>query len=148
MGIPDFDHHGLLPAGVFDCTLHEIESRFAWNTRRTGLFANFVTFLNRELRRAFPDPIYFDGSFVTDKEDPADTDVVLDLCQAPDARKWQGVQFMQQHQARVMSQYQVHFWVNLPGNNDFCAFFQYIGVKTAKFKGLDPKHHKGILRVA
>ena len=39
------------------------------------------------------------------------------------------------------------FWVNLPGANDFSDFFQYLGVKTARYKGLDAMHRKGILRI-
>lgn len=40
-----------------------------------------------------------------------------------------------------------HFWLNLPGMNNFLDFFGYVGNKTARFKGLDPSHLKGILRV-
>ena len=55
---------------------------------------------------------------------------------------------MKNHQPRLLHEYQIHFWINLPSlGNDFAAFFQYIGVKTARFKGLNPKHLKGILRV-
>jgi hypothetical protein len=95
----------------------------------------------------FPYPILFDGSFVTDKELPSDTDVVLDLSGATDAQKWQALIFMQGNQNRIMRDYQVHFWVNLPGLNDFAAFFQYVGAKTASAKGLNPLHHKGILKL-
>ena len=95
----------------------------------------------------FPEPIYCNGSFVTDKDIPQDVDVVLDLREAPNGRKWQGLEFMWREQNRIRSQYQVDFWVNLPGVNDFSLFFQYVGIKTAKFKGLHPNHHKGILRV-
>lgn len=148
MPIPEFELEGLLPKGIHDCSLVEVKERFAWNSHRTNLYEGFLEFLSSELRPYFPDPVYFDGSFVTDKEHPDDTDVVLDLTSAPDARKWQGLQYLQQHQARIMLQYRVHFWINLPGNNDFSAFFQYVGVKTARVKGLDPRHLKGILRVS
>ncbi len=47
-----------------------------------------------------------------------------------------------------MGEYRVDFWVNLPGISDFSEFFQYIGVKTAKFKGLKPTYQKGILRLS
>lgn len=147
MPIPDFDKNGLLPEGVFDCTLQEIGIRFGWNDHRTGLFTNLATFINSELHPIFPDPLYCDGSFVTDKDMPADTDVVLDLRGAPDERKWRGLVFMTQEKPRLLSRYKVDFWVNLPGGKDLSLFFQYVGIKTAKFKGLDPYHHKGILRV-
>lgn len=148
MPIPDLNPHGLLPPGVYDCTFEEIRSRFGWNAHREGLLSSFKVFLTTELRPRFRDPVLFDGSFVTDKDQPVDTDVVLDLVAAPDARKWQGLQFMHAQQARLMALYRVHFWVNLPGANDFAAFFQYVGVKTAKFKGLNPTHLKGILGLA
>ena len=107
-----------------------------------------MNFLNAELKPQFPYPIYFDGSFVTDKEIPDDTDVVLDLSPATDERKWLALMFMQTHQKRIMDDYRVHFWINLPGGNDFASFFQYVGLKTASAKGLNPLHLKGILRIA
>ena len=96
----------------------------------------------------FDEPIYVNGSFVTDKEHPNDIDIVLDLRNTSDERKWQGLEFMMNHRSRLLREYQIHFWINLPpSGKDFSAFFQYIGVKTARFKGLNPKHLKGILRV-
>ena len=147
MPIPSLNSHGLLPSGVFDCTLGEIDAIFAWNSHRKGLLKDFEACWTGEIRANFSEPLYFNGSFVTDKEQPDDIDVVLDLCQASDATKWQGLVFMQQHQTRLESQYRVHCWINLPGTKDFSGFFQYVGIKTAKFKGLDPKFHKGILRL-
>ena len=112
------------------------------------LFDRFQVFLDAELKPQFPYPIYVDGSFVTDKELPDDTDVVLDLANATDEHKWHALMFMQSHQQRIMDVYRVHFWINLPGVNDFGAYFQYVGVKTANAKGLNPLHLKGILKVA
>lgn len=148
MPIPKLQDNGLLPSGVHDCSLEDIASSFTWNQHRRQLFENFRVFVRAELRPQFPDPIFFDGSFVTDKQTPEDTDVVLDLTSAPDARKWQGLQFMQQHQDRIKVLYGVHFWINLPGANDFAAFFQYVGLKTARAKGIHPRQTKGILRIA
>ncbi len=148
MPIPALEPNGLLPTGIHACSLDDIDARFTWNEHRISLFTNFMLFLESELRPHFPYPIFFDGSFVTDKELPDDTDVVLDLSNAPDDRKWGALVFMQQHQQRLMSQYRVHFWINLPGNSDFSAFFQYVGIKTARSKGLNPKHLKGILKVS
>jgi len=148
MPIPSLEPNGLLPTGIHDCSLEDIDSRFTWNNQRSGLFASFVRFLESELRPQFPYPVFFDGSFVTDKELPDDTDVVLDLSSAPDDRKWRALLFMMQHQDRIKQDYRVHFWINLPGDSDFAAFFQYVGVKTARTKGLDPRHLKGILKVA
>ena len=147
MPIPSLDIHGLLPHGVHDCTLSEIDAAFGWNPHRKNLFQDFKSFLFGEIRPVFSEPVYCDGSFVTDKEQPADIDVILDLRAASDDIQWQGYKFMRQHQSRIKTQYRVDFWINIPANSDFCTFFQYIGAKTAQFKGLNPKHHKGILRL-
>ena len=143
--------YAALPTGIHECSLDDIGAQLTWNDHRSNLFDRFVNFLDAELRPQFPYPVYFDGSFVTDKEMPDDTDVVLDLARATDQHKWHALVFMQTHQQRFMDVYRVHFWINLPGfpgANDFAAFFQYVGLKTASAKGLDPQHLKGILKVA
>ena len=142
-----FDDNGLLPNGIHDCSLEEIQIGLTWNAHRINLFQQFNSFLSVEIRPQFNLPIYFDGSFVTNKDNPEDTDVVLDLQNSNAIEMFNGLIFMRDHQDRLKQEYNVHFWVNLPGNSDFCEFFQYVGVKTAKVKGLDPKHKKGILRI-
>ena len=54
---------------------------------------------------------------------------------------------MRDRQEQFLTQYGVHFWVNFPGEDNFVDFFRYVGNKTARFKGLDPRDRKGILRV-
>ena len=124
MPIPPLNSNGLLPEGVHDCTIPEIERSFGWNDHRNQLLQRFKDCVSSEIRPKFPDPLYFDGSFVTDKDTPLDIDIVLELTSSPDARKWRGLQFMIGHQARLMTDYNVHFWINLPGRNNFCQFFQ------------------------
>ena len=104
--------------------------------------------LATEIRPIFSEPIYFDGSFVTDKELPDDIDMFLEFNSSSNARKFEGLIFLKEHQNRIMENFRVHFWVSFPGANDFCRFFQYVGIKTANTKGLNPKHKKGILRIA
>ena len=148
MSIPKFDKHGLLPRGIHDCTLMEIGNFLVGNSHRQNLFKNLTNCICNEIRPLFDEPIYINGSFVTDKEDPDDIDIALDLRDASDGRKWKGLEFMINHQFRLLNEYRIHFLINLPSiENDFSAFFQYIGVKTARFKGLNPKHLKGILRI-
>jgi hypothetical protein len=139
----------LLPAGIHTCRLHEIQSAFAWNAHRQALFKDFSTCLLDEIRPIFPDPVIFDGSYVTDKDMPGDIDIVLDLVGAPTERQLAGILFQAQHRADFHNIYRVDLWANLPiiGANDFCAFFQYVGVKSAQLKGLRPKDLKGVLRL-
>jgi hypothetical protein len=147
MPIPDFEPHGLLPQGIHECTVNEIETRLTWNLHRVELFLKFKECLANEIQPRFSNPLFFDGSYVTDKDLPGDIDVVLDLRQSPREHQLDGLIFWQESQATLMDQYKVHFWLNLANNNDFCAFFQYAGVKTAKLNGLSPTHLKGILRL-
>lgn len=147
MPIPNFDSHGLLPQGIHDCTVDEIEDRLTWNLHRIELFSKFKDCLKNEIEPRFPNPVFFDGSYVTSKEYPEDIDIVLDLRQSPRPQQLAGLIYMQESQAFLMDQYNVHFWINLGGSNDFSAFFQYVGVKTATLKGLTPSHLKGILRL-
>lgn len=124
-----------------------MQARFGWNERRQALMAGFCSFVLNEIRDQFVSPVYADGSFVTDKERPNDIDVVVELRGGTDGDKMRGLMFMHDHQERILDQYGVHFWINFPGASDFIAFFQYAGHKTAKFKGLDGRHAKGILRI-
>ncbi len=87
--ITDFVHHPdapdvfswLLPAGIWPCTLNEIERKladdFALSRTRESLF-NGLTFYLRDLRAlGLSGRIWLDGSFVTGKIDPADVDAIL-----------------------------------------------------------------------
>lgn len=147
MPIPALDGHGLLPAGIHDCSVEEMRASFGWNEHRQKLICGFTHFLSIEIWGVFDYPVYADGSFVTDKKCPNDIDVALELRGASDAESWRGLVFMEEHQARIREQYKVDFWINFRSANDFVAFFQYAGHKTAKFKGLESRHPKGILRV-
>jgi hypothetical protein len=147
MAIPDLDEHGLLPVGAHDCSAEEIAGRFGWNPHRLDLTRRFSDCLVREVRSRFSEPVYVNGSFVTDKETPEDVDAVLDVRRATDSRQLRAIKFMAAERDRLRRQYSVDFWVNLPGANDFSDFFQYLGVKTARYKGLDAMHRKGILRI-
>ena len=147
MAIPDLDEHGLLPAGVHDCSVDEIVGMFGWNPHRRDLVRRLSRFLAREIRHRFSEPVYVDGSFVTDKETPDDVDVVLDMRCAADDRQFLAFKIMTAERDRFRRVYSVDFWINLPDENDFSDFFQYLGVKTARYKGLDSAYRKGILRL-
>lgn len=54
---------------------------------------------------------------------------------------------MEKERKRFREQYDVDFWVNLPGQNNFADSFQYVGIKSAKFRGLAHTDRKGILRI-
>jgi hypothetical protein len=79
--IPDFVDVGgpwkVLPPGVHDATLEEVESRFATSEHRKRLFSGFKEGV-MALRKAGCRKIFLDGSFITEKPVPADFDVCWD----------------------------------------------------------------------
>lgn len=68
----------VLPPGVYDSTLSEIEARFATTPHRRALFAGFVR-VAQALTIAGCRTVYLDGSFVTGKPHPSDFDGCWEL---------------------------------------------------------------------
>ena len=79
--IPDLvDIGGLwkvLPPGVHDATLEEVETRFASTDHRKRLFAGFKKGV-KALCKAGCRKIFLNGSFITEKPIPGDFDVCWD----------------------------------------------------------------------
>ena len=79
--IPDFVDVGgpwkVLPPGVHDATLKEVETLFATSEHRKRLFSGFREGV-MALRKAGCRKIFLDGSFITEKPIPADYDVCWD----------------------------------------------------------------------
>lgn len=67
----------VLPPGIHNATLEEIEQRFATNEKRRTLFEGLRRSV-QALRSAGCKAIFLDGSFVTDKPEPGDFDVCWD----------------------------------------------------------------------
>jgi hypothetical protein len=83
MPIPELNQDGLLPPGIHECTLDELEARFDGGGfgehRRYFLIRNLRTFLAEVRKVKFIAWVAVDGSFVTAKETPGDIDIVLVL---------------------------------------------------------------------
>jgi hypothetical protein len=87
MPIPALNEHGLLPAGIHDCTLDELKSRFGSfqiSDRRNQLFRRFERFVADAQAAQFPRSLLIDGSFVTGEPTPNDIDLVLVLSRSHD----------------------------------------------------------------
>ena len=65
----------------------EIGDLLVGNLHRKNLFANLINCICNEIRPLFDEPIYINGSFVTDKKHQDDIDIVFDLRDTPDERK-------------------------------------------------------------
>ncbi len=87
MAIPDVNEHGFLPADIHDCTLEELEQRFArdrWVDNklrpcRNRLFARLRDYLAELRRVGLPAAVLVDGSFTTDRPEPGDIDLAVVL---------------------------------------------------------------------
>lgn len=71
--IPPFRRNGTLPPGVHWATWEEVVERFGGNAYRLDLLAGLKRAL-KNLQQAGCSEFYLDGSFVTDKVEPADFD--------------------------------------------------------------------------
>jgi hypothetical protein len=131
---------GVLPPGVHDTTLSEIEARFATTPHRRWLFAGFERAVHA-LAVAGCATLYLDGSFVTDKPHPDDYDGCWEVT-GVDLTKLDPVllEFANKRAAQKAKFFGEMFIAELPGapGLTFLEFFQI-----EKFSG----RPKGILRV-
>ena len=79
--IPDLVDIGapwkVLPPGIHNATLEDVETRFATSDHRKHLFSGFTSGVIA-LRKAGCHKIFLDGSFVTEKYKPGDFDACWD----------------------------------------------------------------------
>ena len=82
MPIPALNHEGVLPVGVFDCTLSEVCEHFGAfrsSDRRVQLFARLEELTEAMRFSGIFESLIVDGSFVTAKAAPNDVDVIAVL---------------------------------------------------------------------
>ena len=82
MPIPEQDTNGLLPDGIFDCTLEEIRRRFGQfqgSDRRVELFGRLDVLISAMRQSELFEELLVDGSFVTGKAAPNDIDIIAVL---------------------------------------------------------------------
>lgn len=147
--IPQLDGNGLLPPGVWDCTLEEIQERFCWNDHRRELWQGLERFLDHEYRKLpIQFPLWIDGSFCRKKEIPSDIDVVLDVSSFDASIALPVVIPVHLRHDEIKAKYHIDAWPRHPNiPRDLASFFQYVGDKAAAELRLQPTDPKGILRV-
>lgn len=148
MPIPALDGNGLLPVGVHECTMAEIEQAFCWNAHRVALYQGLLDFLTqRWTPLGISAPLWINGSFTRKKDTPEDIDLVADVSHVP-AADMMPVILLHYANASNKADYHVDFWFKHPMlPNDLTSFFQYTGLKAGAELSLDAKHPKGILKV-
>ena len=149
MPIPSFDSFGLLPGGIYECTIKEVEVKLAWNDERRRLTALLQEFIAVELAPRFTvlPPVVLDGSYVSEKASPSNINLVLELSNLPDAAQWHG-QMLFQGRAELFRTYKIEMLPGLKGlQQDFVEILQTVRPQTAFEKGLHHGHRKGVLRL-
>ena len=148
--IPLLDVHGFLPQGVHECTLEELTARFGNGNpshRRSILCVKFADFLTWVRSLNCFRSVYPDGSFVSDKEEPSDIDVLLELPQGTP----QVTAHLKQHgvfdRAQMKSKFEIHIFPMPPGEPNLLTWFQGVRPEVARARGLRPNYRKGILRI-
>jgi len=148
MPVPPLVKAGLLPVGIHDATLPEIEQAFGIaNDTRSELFKNLKTFCE-EVAVFGPliKGIFVDGSFVTSKPVPGDIDLVVvhDEDDFPALDDHPNAEFL--YEDRALDLYKFDLFVEFDADT-MVRTFQKVSIEFALENGLAAGHPKGILRV-
>ena len=146
MPIPALNKDGLLPEGIHDCTLGEIEARFGsfqGTDHRPRLWAALRAFL-RELKAAgLGSALLVNGSFVTAKPAPEDIDLILVLPAGHDlSRDLSPAEYNVLSSQRVRRRHKLDLLVTRADSDQYrryLSLFQQVR--------LEPRKTKGILRI-
>lgn len=158
--IPNFNKHGLLPVGIFECTIEEIMNEFIGpprfenpSNKRKILLNRLQEFVDFASKIPVVISIYVDGSFVTNKEEPGDVDVLIEIldplkCSIPDQHQKPLAQLRKAWQPDIHA---FLYWPGLQEDNskkDFLDFFMTLRPQEAKQRGVDLSNpRRGILRI-
>ncbi len=94
-----------------------------------------------------PVTLVLGGSFFSDKLFPGDVEATLVYpLHLPPNRCW-AILIAWQRIKDDLKRQGLDFYPTLPGANDFSAFFQYVGTKSAADKGLAVKDPRGVIEV-
>jgi osmoprotectant transport system permease protein len=150
MPIPGFNRYGLLPDGVYGCTMSEVEAALAWNEQRRRLTESLQAFIRDELLDRFTTipPLVLDGSYVTSEEHPANINLVIELQGLPSDQQWEG-QMLYVRNAELFGAYKIDMRPSLERlDQDFVSYFRSWDPRKAIERELDCNLvKKGLLRL-
>lgn len=155
MPIPPLDPFGLLPVGVYDCTVDEISERFggASDSHRRDLFNGFYRWRSLLVRRNLPFELHVDGSFTTSADQPKDVDVAIRLPPSTRALRKAIAQARDLLDPDLTKpQFYVDPWYFFetedgPDPVDYVRLFCGMRPEDAQEHGVPADHIRGILRV-
>lgn len=164
--IPDFDDYGYLPAGIYDSDIKQVKSRFCHNDHRASQFEKLEKYFARLSIFCVSFSCYLDGSFISDKDEPSDIDLVLEV---PDKNSsefqkississWPSEKWLLMQPWKVRTEFGIHFFHWMPimqvgGENDQIVNFQdikassVIDISARKNITVPKNYKKGIIRI-
>lgn len=119
--IPDYDNRGLLPKGEHETSLEEFITRFVKVINiqtRTDLFEKYIQFCLRSLETNALLSHYIDGSYITNKEEPEDVDLLvmfdgITVAQGPDELYDIYLELDNKSDVNIKEKYSCHVWCSL-----------------------------------
>lgn len=156
MSLPALTEYRLLPIGVHDFTLVEVEVLFGGfqrSERRRGLFAKLVEYMDELKSAGWNARVMVDGSFVMPAvEEPEDIDVILvlpeDWDMASEIRPFEYNLIARKRTRRLYGFDVFAVRARSPEEQAMIAFFQQVNVKWNEPLGLPAGLGKGIVRIA
>ena len=130
----------VLPFGIYDSTLEEVEERYATNDKRRQLFRGLVRAC-KALKLAGCSTIYLDGSYITDNPSPGDYDVCWNPYHVNDAKLDPVFLDFSKQREKQKLKYGGEFFLSTAKADGTHLFIQYF--QTDKETGLQ----KGIIRI-
>lgn len=108
--IPKLTHKGLLPTGEHEASLQEVESSFGRSSKRRQALMSSLKLAVANFRYAGVSRIWINGSFVTNKCDPADIDGCWEYSPDIDEKKLDDV-FLAQNRQAMKAKYGLDFFI-------------------------------------
>ena len=149
MPIPALTNYGVLPEGIHECTAAEVFMSYcSSNSNRRKIWGLFLEVIALPRPFLWPEHIYIDGGFTSNKPQTKDIDVVLDISHLSDDDAFTAFVWLSTKKDLLFSQYKVDFWLkhSLMSNN-LVNFFQYIKEEEVLTKGMPTGAKKGLLRM-
>jgi hypothetical protein len=143
---------GVLPEGVHECTIDEVEQvfgRFQRSDQRIQLTKRLRAFLGDAARSGIVAAVVVDGSFVTAKEKPGDIDLIVALRADFDLnQELQPFEYNIRSKRMVRETYKFDVFVAVDGHDDYFRRVEFL----SRVKKGDPEFQtgrliKGVLRI-
>jgi hypothetical protein len=142
---------GVLPEGVHDGTIDEVDAmfgRFQRTTRRIRLMEKLRAFLEEARRSGIVSAIVIDGSFVTAKDEPEDVDLVIVLPADLDLTNLRPVEYNAISRRAVRANYRFDSFAAKEGSEELARFLAFFAqVNPDRGGEYTTRARKGLVRV-